>query len=56
VTFKISYLYVYITKLCRIQAEVILSHVNPSVRVIEQGEARLRKNKGLKLGGAEAYD
>jgi hypothetical protein len=53
-TFKLLYVYDYITKLCRQQAEVIQSHEN--VRNIGQGEARHRKYKRLKLGGGHAYD
>jgi hypothetical protein len=34
--FKIPYVYDYITKLCRRQAEVILNHENPNVRAIGQ--------------------
>jgi hypothetical protein len=49
--FKIPYVYDYITKLCRQQAEVILNHDNENVRNIGQGEARHRKYKRLKLGG-----
>jgi hypothetical protein len=56
VSFKIPYLYDYIIKLCRTQTEVILKHVNPNVRGIEQGEAIHRKCKRLKLGGGQAYD
>jgi hypothetical protein len=48
--------YDYITKLCRIQAEVILNHENPNVRAIGQGEARHKKHKRLKLGGGQVYD
>jgi hypothetical protein len=54
--FKIPYVYDYITKLCRRQAEVILNYENPNVRAIGQGEPRHRKYKGLKLGGGHAYD
>jgi hypothetical protein len=54
--FEIPYVYDFITKLCRQQAEVIQNHVNPNVRNIGQGEARHRKYKRLKLGGGEAYD
>jgi hypothetical protein len=54
--FKIPYVYDYITKLCRMLAEVILSPVNPYVRGTGQGEARHMKYKGLKLGGGQAYD
>jgi hypothetical protein len=50
VVFKIPYLYDYITKLCRIQAEVIINHVNPNVRDTGQGEVRHRKYlRGLNL-------
>jgi hypothetical protein len=48
--------YDYITKLCRMQAEVILNHENPNGRAIGQGEHRHRKYKRLKLGGGQAYD
>jgi hypothetical protein len=54
--FKIPYVYDYITKLCRRQAEVILIHENPNVRAIGQGEPRHRKYKRLQLGGGQAYD
>jgi hypothetical protein len=54
--FKIAYIYDYITKLCKTQAEVILNHVNPNVHGIRQGEARHRKYERIKLGGSQAYD
>jgi hypothetical protein len=54
--FNIPYVYDFITKLCRQQAEVILNHDNKNVRYIGQGEARHRKYKRLKLGGCQAYD
>jgi hypothetical protein len=54
--FKIPYVYDYITKLCKRQAEVIVTHENPNVRAIGQGEARHRKHKRLKLGGGHVYD
>jgi hypothetical protein len=54
--FKIPYVYDYITKLCRRQAEVILNHENPNVRAIGQGEPKHRKYKRLKLGGGQAYN
>jgi hypothetical protein len=41
--FKIPYMYDYISKLCRAQAELILNHVNPNVHGVEQGEARHKK-------------
>jgi hypothetical protein len=52
---KISYVYDYITTLCRRQAEVILNHKNPNVRAIGQREVRHRKYKRLKLFGGQAY-
>jgi hypothetical protein len=55
VAFKIPYVYDYITKLCRAQAEVILNHRNPILHGIGQGEAMHRKYKRLKLGGGQAY-
>jgi hypothetical protein len=54
--FKIPYVYDYIIKLCRRQAEVILNHENPNVRAIGQEEPRHRKYKSLELGGGQAYD
>jgi hypothetical protein len=54
-SFKISYVYDYITKLCRQQAQVIQNHENIHVRIIGQGEARHRKYKRLKLGVGQAY-
>jgi hypothetical protein len=56
VAFDIPYVYDFITKLCRQQAEVIENHVNPNVRNIGQGEAQHRKYNRLKLGGGQAYD
>jgi hypothetical protein len=53
VAFKVPYVYDYMTKLCRKQAEIILNHRNPIVRGIGQGEAMHRR---LKLGGGQAYD
>jgi hypothetical protein len=54
--FNLPYVYDYITKLCRKQAEVIQKHENEHGRGIEQGEARHSKYKRLKLGGGQAYD
>jgi hypothetical protein len=56
VAFKVLYVYDYITKLCKTQAELILNRANPNVCGIGQGEARHMKNKRLKLGGGQAYD
>jgi hypothetical protein len=55
VSFKIPYVYDYITKLCRQQAEVIQNYDKENVRNIGQGEARHRKYKRLKLGGSQTY-
>jgi hypothetical protein len=52
---KITYVYDYITKLCRQQAEVVQNHNNENVLNIGQGEARHRKYKKLKLDGGQAY-
>jgi hypothetical protein len=41
--FQVPYIYDYITKLCRQQAEVIQNHENANVRDIGTGEARHRK-------------
>jgi hypothetical protein len=38
--FTLPYIYDYITKLCKQQAEVIQNHENEQVRSIGQGEAR----------------
>jgi hypothetical protein len=53
--FNIPYIYDYIIKLCRQEAEFIQNHDNVNVRHIGQGEARHRKHKRLKLGGGQAY-
>jgi hypothetical protein len=53
---NLSYMYDYITKLCRQQAEVLQNNKNEHIRSIGQGEARRRKYKRLKLGGGQAYD
>jgi hypothetical protein len=55
-TFKIPNVYDYITKLCRMLAEVILNHVNLNVCGTGQGEALHRKYKRLKIGGGQAYN
>jgi hypothetical protein len=54
--FRIPYIYDYITKLCRQQAEDIRNRENANIRNIGQGESRHRKHKTLKLGGGQAYD
>jgi hypothetical protein len=54
--FKLPYIYDYITKLCRQQADVIQNHENEHIRSVGQGDARHRKYKRFKLGGGQAYD
>jgi hypothetical protein len=54
--FQIPYVYDYITKSCRQQAEVIQNHENANVRYIGQGETRHRKYKRLKIDGGHVYD
>jgi hypothetical protein len=56
VAFQILYVYDYITKLCRRQAEIIHNHENESVHNIGQGETPHRKHKRLKLGGGHLYN
>jgi hypothetical protein len=51
--FNLPYVYNYITKLCRQQAEVRQNHENEHVRSIGLGEAIHRKYKRLKLGGGQ---
>jgi hypothetical protein len=55
-SFKLPYIYDYITKLFRQQAEIIQNHENANVHNIGQGEPRHRKYKRLKLvGGKVCY-
>jgi hypothetical protein len=54
--FKVPYIYDYIMKLCRQQAEVIQNHENENIRDIGKVEDRHRKYERLKLGGGQAYD
>jgi hypothetical protein len=54
--FQVLYIYNYITKLFRQQANVIQNYENANVRDIGKGETRHRKYKRLKLGGGQAYD
>jgi hypothetical protein len=56
VAFQVPYLYDYITKLCRRQAEIIHNHENENVRNIGQSETPHRKYKRLKLCGGRVYD
>jgi hypothetical protein len=55
-TFQILYVYDYITKSCRQQAEVIQNHDNENVHYVGQDKAQHRKYKRLKLGGSHVYD
>jgi hypothetical protein len=48
--FQIPFVYDYLPKLYRQQAEVIQNYDNENVRTIGQGESRHRKCKRLKLG------
>jgi hypothetical protein len=54
--FQIPFVYDYITKLCKQQAEVIQNYANENVRNIGKDEVRHRKYKRLKLGVGQAYD
>jgi hypothetical protein len=54
--FNLSYVYDFITKLCRQQAVVVQNHENEHIRSIGQGEARYRKYRRLNLGNGQAYD
>jgi hypothetical protein len=54
--FNRPYVYDYITKLCRLQAEVVKKHENDHVHSVGQGEARHKIYKMLKLGSGQAYD
>jgi hypothetical protein len=54
--FHFPYVYDYMTKLCRQQAEIILNDDNENVRYIGQGETQHRTYKRLKLVGGQAYD
>jgi hypothetical protein len=56
VAFQTPYVYDYITKSCRQQAEVIQNLENENVRYIGQGEARHRQYERLKLGGGHVCD
>jgi hypothetical protein len=53
---NLPYLYDYIIKLCRQQAEVTQNHENEHVCSIGNGKARQKKYKRLKLAGGQAYD
>ena len=54
--FEIPYIYDFITKLCRRQAEVIQNHDNENVPNTGQDGAQHRNYKRLRLGRGQAYD
>jgi hypothetical protein len=54
--FQLPYVYDFVTKLCRKQAEVIKNHNNENVRRIGRGETQHRKHKRLRLGGGQSYN
>jgi hypothetical protein len=56
VAFQITYVYNYIAKLCREQAEGTQNPDNEDVRNIGQSEAPNRKYKSLEFGGGHMYD
>jgi hypothetical protein len=51
---QIPYVYDFITKICRKQAEVVQNHNNENVCSIGNGEAKHRHHKRLELGGGQA--
>jgi hypothetical protein len=54
--FQITYVYDFITKICRKQSAATQSHENEIFCNIGSGEAQHQKNKRLKLVGGQAYD
>jgi hypothetical protein len=54
--FKLQFVYDYLTKLRRHEAEVTQKHDNKNIRNIGQGKAQHRKYKRLTLGGGQAYN
>jgi hypothetical protein len=50
------YVYHYITKICREQAEVIQNPNNVNVRNTGKSEAQHQQHKRPILGGGQAYD
>jgi hypothetical protein len=55
-SFKIPYLYDFVTNPCRKQVTVILNYANVIIRNIGQGKVRHKKYKRLTLVGGQAYD
>jgi hypothetical protein len=56
ISFQVPFIYDYVTKLRRQQAEVIQNHENANVRDIGKCKPRHGKYKRLKLGGGQVYD
>jgi hypothetical protein len=54
--FNVPYVYDYITKLCRKQAEATQNHENDRVRSMRQGETRYIRYKCLKFGSDQVYN
>jgi hypothetical protein len=55
-SFNLLYVYDYIRKLCRKQAEVVQNRENEHVHITRHGEARHSKYKRFKLGGGQGYN
>jgi hypothetical protein len=55
-TFNLPYIYDYVIKLCRQQAEVVRNHENEHVCSIGKPKPDTKKYNRLKLGNVEAYD
>jgi hypothetical protein len=53
VTFKIPYVYDYIIKLCRRQAEVILNHQNPMYVQLDKEKPGVGNTRGLNLAAVK---
>jgi hypothetical protein len=54
--FPSTYIYDYVTKLCRQQAKGMQNHKNEDFRDIGRDEDGHRKYERPKLGGGQAYD
>jgi hypothetical protein len=54
--FQVPYIYDYITKLCRQQAEVLQNDENANFHDIRKVKPDTENNKGLKLGCNQAQD
>jgi hypothetical protein len=56
VALQVPYIYNYITKLCRRQAEINHNNENENVHNIGKDKTTHRKYKGLKIGSGRLYD